>query len=169
MIGMWNASQWMSRRKSCDIFQRHEVYLPVNLNRHWPLCVLMNPSKAREFATANVKDDSCEIPIMLHFDSLHHHNSSVVGNNVRRFLNFNWKQFHKRDNFIFSQTNYPIICPVGKILHVVLLYLISFLCLMVIISLLYNFFAIRSNSNKWIWLWVVCLQVHHGDSPSYSR
>jgi Ulp1 family protease len=79
------------------------VYLPVNLNQHWSLCVLMDPSKAREFAIANVKDDSFEIHLMLHVDSLHYHNSSVVGNNVRRFLNISWKQSHIGDFFLANQ------------------------------------------------------------------
>jgi hypothetical protein len=37
-------------------------------------------------------------------------------------LNYAWEQRYKNDSFMFDETNYPIICPVGKdvqLVHIV--------------------------------------------------
>jgi hypothetical protein len=50
------------------------------------------------------------------------HNSSVVGNDIGKLLNHAWKQQFKNESFMFNQTNYPAIYPVGKevqLVHIV--------------------------------------------------
>jgi len=119
--GVRHANEWLLNKKF-DIFTKRILYFPINKDKHWSLCIVTNPSKVRSLSIHDVREDNCDNPIILHFDALGFHNSSDVGNNIQKFLNYAWEQRYKNDSFMFDETNYPIICPVGKdvqLVHIV--------------------------------------------------
>jgi hypothetical protein len=99
-----HVSNWLARR--FNIFEKRIIYFPINLDLHWSLCVAYSPSLVRDTPTNCRSSSKGGVPCILHLDSLQLHNSSVIAENIRQFL--------PSDNFKFTKTNYPVICPKGE-------------------------------------------------------
>jgi hypothetical protein len=54
------------------------IYLPINLHKQWSLCIVMNPCNVRDFSFQGVTGRSCKVPIILHFDLIGLHSSSLL-------------------------------------------------------------------------------------------
>ena len=113
--GVLHAEQWL-RNRQVDIFSYRIIFFPVNMHKHWSLCVAISPGTARTYALLQLHEDRlcCEFPCMLHLDSMDYHSSVEIGNSIRQFFNECWKKKHKNDNFMFNSNSYPIVCPIGK-------------------------------------------------------
>ena len=110
--GVEHVSNWLARR--FNIFDKCIIYFPINLDLHWSLCVAYSPSLVRDTPTNCRSSSTGGVPCILHLDSLQLHNSSVIAENIRQFLTYEWQRRFPSDNFKFTKTNYPVICPKGE-------------------------------------------------------
>jgi hypothetical protein len=100
--GAEGVQRWTAR-KGINIFEKTFIFVPVNKALHWSLAVVVNPG-----AILRHKKwlDDCELvdtdededysdqlyPCILFFDSLKAHNTNAVANNLRKWLNAEWKR-----------------------------------------------------------------------------
>eukprot|EP00970_Alexandrium_tamarense_P015004 scaffold4566_cov103-Alexandrium_tamarense.AAC.1 len=73
--------------KKIDIFKKKLIFVPVNDDNHWSLCVIVNPGLNVE-GEAKAKEGSC----ILLLDSLKIHRTDKVAKIIRKWLNFEWKR-----------------------------------------------------------------------------
>ncbi len=90
---MKHVPNWVERRNNFSIFDKHIIYFPINLEKHWSLCVAYSPSKVHEKVSSGFSSTD-EVPVILHLDSLKLHNSSVIAENIRTFFSDQWRSFH---------------------------------------------------------------------------
>jgi Ulp1 family protease len=110
---------WTSR-KSIDIFKKRLLFIPINKNLHWSLCVVVNPVNV--FSGDLIIDEesmgiSPSIPAcILFFDSLKAHRKNEVAKHIRGWLNSEWKRLKMPVATFdppFSRDTFPLISPLG--------------------------------------------------------
>jgi Ulp1 family protease len=70
------------------VFSKQILFIPVNYDLHWSLCVVANPG-----AISNVKNrgqDECPMPCIICLDSTRTHVSEDIADLVRKWLNSEW-------------------------------------------------------------------------------
>lgn len=73
--GMEYVSSWVLQRNDSNLFDKCIIYFPINLDKHWSLCVAYNPSKVQDMVYSNCHcTTEGEIPVIIHIDSLSLHN-----------------------------------------------------------------------------------------------
>jgi Ulp1 family protease len=98
-------------------FQKKNIIIPINQDKHWSILAVCNANKINEvksYSSMNRNDPSVEIPFMMHMDSLRYHSSSVVGNNVRQWLNYEWRKSTGVEADILTPANFIVVCPTGN-------------------------------------------------------
>eukprot|EP00814_Leptocylindrus_danicus_P021932 CAMPEP_0116004258 /NCGR_PEP_ID=MMETSP0321-20121206/502_1 /TAXON_ID=163516 /ORGANISM="Leptocylindrus danicus var. danicus, Strain B650" /LENGTH=1022 /DNA_ID=CAMNT_0003472539 /DNA_START=186 /DNA_END=3255 /DNA_ORIENTATION=- len=92
-------SSW-TVKKGIDIFEKSFIFLPINEHLHWSLCVIVNPGEIMNSCGNHGADVDGEmlVPCIIFLDSLKAHRSSKVAQEVRRWLNFEWKRSDHAEN-----------------------------------------------------------------------
>lgn len=91
--GVEKVSTWTAK-KNIDIFEKKFIFLPVNRNLHWSLCVVVNPALI-QLSYDDLVDGDEEYPCILFLDSLKAHKKKIVAKHVRNWLNFEWNRLDK--------------------------------------------------------------------------
>jgi len=82
-------------KKNIDVFKKKFIFVPVNADLHWSLCVVVNPGLiANTFEDALVPM-TAEHPCILFLDSLKMHSKHNYAKHIRKWLNFQWKRLGK--------------------------------------------------------------------------
>jgi Ulp1 protease family, C-terminal catalytic domain len=102
--GTDGVSRWTEKR-GVDVFTKKFIFIPINKNQHWSLCVVINPGsivehlKLLEVDTKQVnyvlKEDD-PFPCLLFFDSLKTHAKGRFGKLIRNWLNSEWQRLHPK-------------------------------------------------------------------------
>ncbi|KAG9450017.1 hypothetical protein H6P81_009982 [Aristolochia fimbriata] len=70
--------------KGVNIFEKAYIFLPIHADQHWSLVIISFPAKEEESG-----------PIILHLDSLGYHPSTLIFENIERFLKEEWKYLNQ--------------------------------------------------------------------------
>jgi general stress protein YciG len=100
--------------KTVDLSKKKYILIPVNEAEHWSLCVVVQPHRIIQVIEVG-KQQAMIVPCILHLDSLKLalHNAKTIGNNIRRWLNFEWKKRGLVQADVFTDDNMPIFSPKG--------------------------------------------------------
>lgn len=80
-----------TRRKKINIFKKRLIFIPINKQMHWSLCVIVNPGALVEGGDRpRTQDDP--LSCMIFMDSLRMHNKKIVARHVRKWLNSEWQR-----------------------------------------------------------------------------
>eukprot|EP00934_Nitzschia_sp_Nitz4_P002048 Nitzschia sp. Nitz4//scaffold80_size88189//71589//78338//NITZ4_005093-RA/size88189-processed-gene-0.64-mRNA-1//1//CDS//3329558648//2048//frame0 len=87
-------ASWTERKK-ISLFQKKLIFIPINKDLHWSLCVVVNPGAIGELYNKKENKDS-PLSCMIFLDSLRMHNKKKVGANIRCWLNNEWRRAQKK-------------------------------------------------------------------------
>jgi Ulp1 family protease len=106
-------SRWLE--KFGDLRKYKFIFVPVNVNHHWSLFVIVNPNLVTR--SVDMKYSATDdVPVILHFDSLKKvHNTEVIACQLRELLNYMWlKRGFSTKLDLFDEENIRAIRVKGK-------------------------------------------------------
>jgi Ulp1 protease family, C-terminal catalytic domain len=129
--GVESVTKWTAKR-GINVFDKKFVFIPINENVHWSLCVVVNPGHINEDA------EDGPMACLLFLDSLKAHSKKKISKQVRKWLNSEWWRIRGdgdvgQTTLFNSKTAFPLLTPTSESL----LFLSSF----------YNA-VFRANSNQ---------------------
>lgn len=100
-----------------NLFKKKLVFIPIHIQDHWMLSVIVNPGLILKSKFKTAKDDD-PIPCILFFDSLNHEaehtaRSKIVARTLRKWLNFVWAK-HENATNPFTAKAIPLFTPSGR-------------------------------------------------------
>jgi len=105
-------SSWTANKK-INVFEKKFIFIPINADLHWSLCVIVNCDKIKEWKKEPSELD--EIPCLLFFDSLKAHRKQRVAIKLRQWLKFEADRLNVSvDDEIFAVKSLPIVAPNSK-------------------------------------------------------
>jgi Ulp1 protease family, C-terminal catalytic domain len=109
--GPVGVSKWTAKR-NINVFEKKFVFIPINEALHWSLCVVVNPG--------SIVDDDEDAPMacMILLDSLKAHKKKKVSQQVRRWLNSEWRRINcvKEEPFA-DENHFPLLDPKSESYH----------------------------------------------------
>lgn len=148
------AVQSWSAKKNIDLFRKRLIFVPINKDLHWSLCVIVNPGAALLSSSKNTKKDDA-FSCLLFLDSKKMHAPSKVQEVISDWLNAEWQQ---RTTQKTERTHYlkakmlPLFSPPGKFSYDSLLFHCS------IFSRCF-YYSFSSLPAQWLGLRSFCLSV----------
>jgi Ulp1 family protease len=104
------AAQTWTKNKGIDVFKYKMVLIPVILNDHWSLCVIINPGSIVNAISEVSLENPTLLPFILHLDPLPgQHNTFLFAGKVREWLNHEWVSMGYADS---GEPFIPASCPV---------------------------------------------------------
>ncbi len=114
--GLLQVSQWL-KKKNIDIFSYKLLLLPINLNLHWSLCVIVNLHKFRDHVKLDQVQLNSEIPFMMLLDSLGMHDAGEIRQNIHKWLLHEWNKFSNNVDLDEKRISLiPIVSPKGTVI-----------------------------------------------------
>ena len=100
------------QKKNLNIFDKRFLLVPINMSKHWSLCVIINPG---DISKKRSKTDGGAFGI-IHLDSLRCHDSSLIFGNIMKWLRSEYKRLYHHSSII-APKSYNEYCsaPVGEI------------------------------------------------------
>ena len=129
-------------RKQINLFDKRLIFVPVNKDLHWSLCVVVNPGAIAAAVKGKTGIDD-PIPCLLFFDSLKSHDRQEISQNIQEWLNNEWKTKKDTLESPFTNKSFQIFSPTGTFSKHVVSILVQLLCLTNICHLLV---PIQTNS-----------------------
>ena len=139
---------WTAKKK-INIFEKKFIFIPINKDLHWSLCVVVNPGAIENACKADRQN--LPVPCLIFMDSLNLHRKETVRRNIMRWLNAEWERFkekevkeekeeeqalvkYDRNNFIAHSPGGTCLCcilvlqwnSIGAYYFLLLLHLLSF-------------------------------------------
>lgn len=102
--GASGVEKW-TERKGINVFDKKFVFIPINENLHWSLCVVVNPGSIGK--TGNDDPMTC----LLFLDSLKAHRKQKVAKKVREWLNSEWQRIQQAADTPFRLESAPLYDP----------------------------------------------------------
>jgi hypothetical protein len=102
-------------KKHIDIFRKRLIFVPINKDLHWSLCIIVNPGAALSSSNKKMKKED-PFSCMLFLDSKKIHAPSKVQKNILNWLNSESRQRgqeHERKK-TYTKTSLPLFSPKGK-------------------------------------------------------
>ena len=106
-------------KKDIDVFRKKMIFIPINKNLHWSLCVVVNSKEIGR----KLKNENDPLPCILFFDSLKAHKKDLVAKKVNSWLNAEWKRLNMSDSSSnhlsraddpFNTTTMKVFAPKSK-------------------------------------------------------
>ena len=113
-VASWTA------KKGVDIFEKKFIFIPVNKDIHWSLCVIVNPGMVANAIDQDVENDDevLQHPFLLFMDSLKAHRISRMRKHIQGWMNAEAKRLDKFKSSYkkepFDSHTLPTIIPKGK-------------------------------------------------------
>lgn len=117
-MGTDAVTSWTAR-KDINIFKKHFILLPINIGRHWSLCVVVNPAHVSNVSCDNDTDGTQPFACILLLDSLiEGHDKYIVAKHVRKWLNAEWKRLTPEHGNVdpFNKLTMGVYTPESKFL-----------------------------------------------------
>jgi sentrin-specific protease 7 len=103
-----------TRKKDVNIFSKKFLFIPINENLHWSLCVVVNPGEITRWKQL---DESLDVPMcfMFFLDCLKAHNKETVRTTISKWLNYEWERQSKAKmgTSPFTKTSFLAFEPTG--------------------------------------------------------
>jgi len=103
--GPGKVAHW-TKNKGINVFTLDKIFIPINQDFHWSLCVVVNPGRAVRRGT----DESASSCIIF-LDSLKAHRPGKVSSKIRGWLNTEWNRLEGLEQEPFGKDTMPIISP----------------------------------------------------------
>jgi hypothetical protein len=103
-------------KTNIDIFKKRLIFVPINKDLHWSLCIIVNPGAALLPSNKNKKKEDNPFCCMLFLDSKKIHAPNKVKKNILKWLNSEWQRGgreHER-KIPFNTKSLPLFSPKGK-------------------------------------------------------
>jgi len=91
--GPESVSSWTAK-KNINVFEKKLIFIPVNADLHWSLCVVVNPGLIANSYDNDISSRE-EHSSILFLDSLRMHNKNTYARHIRDWLNCEWKRLGK--------------------------------------------------------------------------
>ena len=105
-------------KKNINIFEKKFIFIPINKDLHWSLCVVVNPGAIKN-AEEEEDKDNLVLPCLIFMDSLKLHKKAIVTKKVRNWLNSGWKRInHDGSEEVenrFNRDTFKVYSPTGKL------------------------------------------------------
>ena len=113
-----SAVESWTAKKGIDIFEKKIIFIPINKDLHWSLCVVVNPGSILSALNQTGKADD-PLSCLIFLDSLNMHSKNRVQTNVMKWLNSEWSRLSKKSDVQspFKKTSLRIFSPTGKIIN----------------------------------------------------
>ena len=82
-------------KKNINIFEKKFIFIPINKDLHWSLCVVVNPG-AIENASKEDRQN-LTVPCLIFMDSLNLHKKETVRKNIQKWLNAEWIRLKEKE------------------------------------------------------------------------
>ncbi|KAL7551587.1 hypothetical protein ACHAWF_014773, partial [Thalassiosira exigua] len=92
--GVEAVTSWTAK-KNINVFEKKLIFVPVNADLHWSLCVVINPGFIANSFEANAASEDEEHACILFLDSLKMHSKNIYARHIRKWLNSEWKRLKK--------------------------------------------------------------------------
>jgi sentrin-specific protease 7 len=116
-----DAVQSWTAKKNVDVFSKNFLFIPVNKSLHWSLCVVVNPGDILRSSVSLVKSEKNDFDnpspgsCILFLDSLQAHKKNDVAENVRKWLNAEWKRTREDEKpYPFDRVTMKLYTPKSK-------------------------------------------------------
>ena len=76
--GVTRVIKWTQRK---DIFNTEIIIIPINLNKHWSICIVINPIQQQKTTTKQTIK-----PQIMVLDFLQAHNKTIIAQNIRNWI-----------------------------------------------------------------------------------
>ena len=119
--GPQGVATWtVSKKKRIDVFEKKFIFVPVNGDLHWSLCVIVNPGligKAQAESDSLESELDEEWPCILFLDSLKMHRKNQIAKIMRAWLNFEWNRSEHKQKGLdpFTVKSMRLVAPKGKV------------------------------------------------------
>jgi len=96
-----------------DFKRLNYILLPINENKHWSLCIIINPGLVTKYSPQERSNPDFETEsFLVILDSLTYHDPDKIARLVRRWLNDLWKQrYGAGDIDFFDEITIPMLKP----------------------------------------------------------
>ena len=113
-----SAVESWTAKKGIDIFEKKFIFIPINKDLHWSLCVIVNPGLILSALNQTGKADDL-LSCLIFLDSLNQHSKNSVHTNVTKWLNSEWNRLSKMSDIQspFKETSLHIFSTTGKIIN----------------------------------------------------
>jgi Ulp1 family protease len=104
-----------TRRKKINVFEKKLIFVPINKDLHWSLCVIVNPGAIVSSleGTPSKNDSLC---CLIFLDSLRMHNKNTVCSKIRSWLNNEWQRVNSECHELvpFKLDSLRLFSPKGE-------------------------------------------------------
>jgi Ulp1 family protease len=145
--------------KEINIFKKKMILIPVNQDKHWSLCAIINAGYI-DYNGVQLYAEAFQVPVLVHLDSLNLHSMTEISNNIKTWLNAEYsREKNCQDSTIFNNITIHNVVLQGKVIFIwILLLLLNYLFVSHICHV--NPFLIYSScSGKWRRLCAFCLSL----------
>jgi sentrin-specific protease 7 len=112
--GPESVQSWTAK-KGINVFKKKLIFIPINKDLHWSLCVVVNPGSIPYSGEEPKPED--QLPCLIFMDSLKMHNKNQVSKNIRKWLNSEWQRLKADETKVsspFAVKNFTLFNPAGK-------------------------------------------------------
>jgi sentrin-specific protease 7 len=107
---------WTSK-KNINVFQKKFIFIPINKDLHWSLCVIVNPGHIMHaFEDDEEKKSELPLPGLIFLDSLSLHRKPTIRSKLQKWLNAEWTRLHGEPEqpSPFNKKTFRLFSPRGK-------------------------------------------------------
>eukprot|EP00980_Cylindrotheca_fusiformis_P010725 scaffold2403_cov87-Cylindrotheca_fusiformis.AAC.3 len=89
-----SVTSWTAK-KNINIFDKKFIFIPINKDLHWSLCVVVNPGFIKNSRESDLeKQSNLDLPCLIFMDSLNLHKKATVRRKVEAWLNSEYSRIH---------------------------------------------------------------------------
>lgn len=117
--GPESVTSWTAK-KNINIFEKKFIFIPINKDLHWSLCVIVNPGCIMNSYEPSLNDQSkLDVPCLIFMDSLKMHRKITIRKKIENWLNSEWSRINPNDlpeNLPnpFTKEKFRMFTPTGK-------------------------------------------------------
>jgi Ulp1 family protease len=113
--GPESVTSWTAK-KNINIFEKKFIFIPINKDLHWSLCVVVNPGSIKNSLESDLeKKANQNLPCLIFMDSLSLHKKATVRKKVETWLNSEYCRIHPDEALSkpFSKNSFELFTPGG--------------------------------------------------------
>ncbi|KAL3937570.1 MAG: hypothetical protein SGBAC_007345 [Bacillariaceae sp.] len=117
--GPESVTSWTAK-KNINIFEKKFIFIPINKDLHWSLCVVVNPGCIMNSYEQSLNEQSkLDVPCLIFMDSLKMHRKITIRKKIENWLNSEWSRINPTDlptNLPnpFTKEKFRMFTPTGK-------------------------------------------------------
>lgn len=114
--GPESVTSWTAK-KNINIFEKKFIFIPINKDLHWSLCVVVNPGCIKN--SWEDEEPNRSLPCLIFMDSLSLHKRATVRKKVESWLNSEYSRIHPLEDVEnpFRKKTFQLFTPGGTWEH----------------------------------------------------